>query len=127
MKNSFILIFLIFNLNLIAQNQFSVYFESNKFELKKPEIQKLNDWVVANKDVKIVGVNGFCDEDGSTELNDTLAKKRINFVYNLIKNKVLIRDDFKTRSFGKLHQMSKIKAENRRVTLFYIEKKRHCS
>jgi hypothetical protein len=34
-----------------------------------------------------------------------------------------IRDDFKTRSFGKLHQQSVNKAENRRVTIFYLLEK----
>ena len=55
--------------------------------------------------------------------NDTLAKKRIDYVFNILKNKVKIREDFKTRSFGKLHTLSQIKAENRKVTLFYIQPK----
>jgi len=105
---------------LFAQDQFSVYFDSNKFELKKTEISRLNKWLSANKDVKIIGVNGFCDEDGTTILNDTLSKKRINFVFNLIKSKIKFRDDFKTHSFGELHQLSKIKSQNRKVSLFYI-------
>jgi outer membrane protein OmpA-like peptidoglycan-associated protein len=73
--------------------------------------------------IKVLGIQGFCDEDGSFGFNDTLAKKRIHFVYNIIKDKVNIREDFKTRSFGELHSNSKIKSENRKVTLFYIESK----
>ena len=104
----------------IAQEQVSFFFDSDKFVLNKTELLKLNEWLNTNKDVKVVGVYGFCDEEGSVGYNDTLAKKRINYVFNIIKGKVKIREDFKTRSFGKLHTLSPIKAENRKVTLFYI-------
>lgn len=116
-----LIIFLSFSSLAIGQSQFSIYFDSNKYELTSLESNKLNQWISSNPKVKIVGIHGFCDEDGSSSFNDTLAKNRINFVYTFIKNKIAIRDDFKTRSFGELHTLSKIKAENRKVTLFYIE------
>ena len=106
-----------------AQSQFSVFFDSNKFDLKKTELINLNNWITKNSNVKIIGANGFCDEDGSTISNDTLAKRRVNTVFNIIKTKLKFREDFKTRSFGELHNLSKIKSENRKVTLFYIEPK----
>jgi len=105
---------------VFAQEQVSFYFESNKFVLQKEELFKLNKWLAANKSVKVVGVYGFCDEEGSVGYNDTLAKKRIDYVFNTIKNSVKIREDFKTRNFGELHSSSVIKAENRKVTLYYI-------
>jgi len=105
---------------VFAQEQVSFFFDSDKFVLQKEELAKLNQWLTTNKEVKVVGVYGFCDEVGTVGYNDTLAKKRINYVYNIIKNKVKIREDFKTRSFGKLHTLSPIKAENRKVTLYYI-------
>ena len=123
MKFTYILIFLLFANISTAQEQFSVFFESNKFDLTTKEKNSLNQWIADNKTAKIVGIYGFSDEDGSSGYNDTLAKNRINFIYNIIKNKIKIRDDFKTRSFGELHKMSKIKAENRKVTLFYLAEK----
>lgn len=116
-----VLLSLSFSTLAIGQSQFSIYFDSNKYQLTPLETSKLNQWISLNSKVKIVGIHGFCDEDGSSSFNDTLAKNRINFVYTFIKNKIAIRDDFKTRSFGELHRLSKIKAENRKVTLFYIE------
>ena len=116
-----VLLSLSFSTLAIGQSQFSIYFDSNKYELTPLETSKLNQWISSNPKVKIVGIHGFCDEDGSSSFNDTLAKNRINFVYTFIRNKIAIRDDFKTRSFGELHRLSKIKAENRKVTLFYIE------
>ena len=123
MKTKIVLIILFFILKMNAQEQFSLFFDSDKFELKTNELAKLNTWILNNNEIKIVGVYGFCDEDGSTGYNDTLASKRINFVYNIIQNKLKIRSDFKTRNFGELNNSSKIKSENRKVTLFYIQPK----
>lgn len=106
-----------------AQQQFTIYFDSNKFTPNKNETEKLNQWIKENNDIKIVGANGFCDEDGSTIANDTLALRRINTIFNIIKNKLKVRDDYRTRSFGELHQLSKNKADNRKVILFYLEQK----
>lgn len=103
-----------------AQEQFSVFFDSNKFELNKTENKKFQDWILTNKDSKIVAINGYTDEDGSTGFNDTLSKKRVDFILNQIKNQVKIREDFKTRSFGEQFQQSKNKAENRKVIIYYI-------
>jgi outer membrane protein OmpA-like peptidoglycan-associated protein len=108
---------------VFSQEQVSFYFDSNKSILKKDELLKLNQWLVQYKEVKIIGVYGFCDEEGSIGFNDTLARKRIDYVFNIINGKVKIREDFKTRSFGELHTLSKIKAENRKVTLYYIQPK----
>lgn len=103
-----------------AQEQFSVFFDSNKFEATKFEIKKLQDWMASNKDVKIVAINGYTDEDGSNGFNDTLASKRVNFIFNQVRDKIKIREDFKTRSFGENFNQSKNKADNRKVTVFYI-------
>ena len=113
-------IFFLFIANIFSQEQFSVFFDSNKFDLKKSEIVRLNKWLLYNKESKIVGVYGYCDEDGTEIFNDSLAKKRIETVFKLIKTKIKFRADFKTRNFGELNNKSKIKAENRKVTLFYI-------
>jgi outer membrane protein OmpA-like peptidoglycan-associated protein len=119
-----IFIFCIFNfLSLHAQEQFSVYFNSDKFELTPTEKKSLYTWMNQNKTSKVIGVYGFCDEDGSTQYNDTLASKRINHVFQIINKEVKIREDFKTRSFGELHEHSTIKAKNRKVTLFFLKEK----
>lgn len=120
MKFLFCLCFIFGAFYAQAQEQVSFYFDSDKFVLSKGELAKLDQWIGKNKEAKVIGVHGFCDEDGSIGYNDTLAQKRINQVFNLIKNKVKTREDFKTKSFGKLHQLSTVKAQNRKVSLFYI-------
>lgn len=110
-------------LHITAQEQFSVYFNSDSFELTAPEAAKLEAWLAENSTCKIVGIHGFTDEDGTSSYNDTLAQRRIGYVVRLLKNRIAFRDDFKARSFGELHQLSKAKAENRKVTLFYLQAK----
>jgi len=123
MKYWFCFLFYSILSNCVAQEQVSFYFESNKHILNKEELIKLNQWITTNKDVKVIGVYGFCDEIGTVNYNDTLAKKRIDYVYSILKNNVKIRSDFNTKNFGKVHQLSKVKAENRKVTLYYIQPK----
>ncbi len=122
MKAVFVLVFsLLISVTVSAQKQFSVYFDSDQKALNQKEQERLDLWILVNPEIKVVGIYGFCDEDGSIVYNDTLAKNRIETVYSILKTKVKIRDDFKSRSFGKLHQLSKIKAENRKVSLYYLE------
>ncbi len=107
----------------MAQQKMVVYFDSNKHELNQTETEKLNQWLTLNKESKIVAINGYTDEDGSNTFNDSLAKRRVQFVFHFIQNKIKIRDDFKTRSFGEDFKQAINKAENRKVTLYYLEQK----
>ncbi len=104
-----------------SQEQFSVYFESNRFGLSTTENTRLQDWIVNNQTSKILAINGYTDEDGSTQYNDTLSNRRVQKIYDNIIGKVKIREDFKRISFGELHKQSKVKSENRKVVIFYLK------
>ncbi len=106
-----------------AQEKFTVYFESNKFDLNSKETMKLNTWISENKNNKIVAIHGFTDEDGTNGFNDTLAQKRVNFIFNTVRTQIKTREDFKTRSFGESFDQSKDKAQNRRVIIYFILEK----
>ncbi|MFM9987384.1 OmpA family protein [Flavobacterium sp.] len=124
MKKFFIYILFLVNIYLAnAQEQFSVYFDSNKYELSVSENKELQTWISQNPTSKILAINGYTDEDGTNQHNDSLALKRVEKVYQNIKSKVKIREDFKTRSFGENFQQSKNKAENRKVTIYYLLQK----
>ncbi len=103
-----------------AQEQFAVYFDSGKFTLSSTEEKRLNDWMQTHPDVKIVAINGYTDEDGTHGYNDTLSQKRVQTIFAKVKDKIKIRDDYKSRSFGENFQQSKNKAENRKATIYYI-------
>jgi len=111
--------FLIFQ-PILAQEEATFYFDSNKYELKKGELEKLSEWMTTFPSVKIVAINGFTDEDGTTRFNDSLAQKRVENIYRLVEGKIKIREDYKSRSFGERHQHKANKAENRKVTVYYI-------
>lgn len=124
MKQVFIcFLYSFFASSAFAQEQFDLYFDSNKFELNIQENEKLNRWVTKNKNIKILAIHGFTDEDGTSSFNDTLAQKRVDYIFQNIKNKIKIREDFKTRSFGESFDQSINKAENRKVIIFYILEK----
>lgn len=106
-----------------GQEQFSVYFETNKAELQTSELEKLNKWIQDNRKVKIVAINGYTDKDGSNALNDTLSQNRANHIFDHIADKVAIRSDFKSRSFGENHSQKQDKSKNRRVDIYYILEK----
>jgi outer membrane protein OmpA-like peptidoglycan-associated protein len=119
-KHLFCLILWISFSSAKAQEQFSVFFESNKSECSKLEAKKLQDWIVASKEVKIIAIHGFTDEDGTSGFNDTLSKKRVAYIYNKVKDKIKIREDFKTISFGENFKQASAKSENRKATIFYL-------
>ena len=107
----------------VAQERFAVYFDTNKSTLTKAEDLKLKQWISTNPKVKIVAINGFTDKDGSSEMNDSLAQKRVDFIFDFIADKVAIRSDFKSRSFGENHLQKQDKSKNRRADIFYILEK----
>lgn len=121
MRLSLIILFLMsFVLKSAAQERFSVFFDSDKYELTSSEQNKLDDWIAANPNVKIVAIHGYTDEDGTMGYNDTLASKRVASIYQAVNGKLKIRDDFKTRSFGEKFPQSQNKSENRKADIFYI-------
>ncbi|HLO73277.1 MAG TPA: OmpA family protein [Flavobacterium sp.] len=123
MKIAFSLLFFCYGFCVFAQEKFTVYFDSDKFDLTQKENKRLQEWITLNPNSKILTMEGFTDEVGSNGYNDTLSKKRVDFIYNLVQNKVAIRNDFKSRSFGETQQASKIKAENRKVIIYYLLEK----
>lgn len=119
-----IILFFLLSFTATAQKQYSLYFDSNKYEIDpaSDQMRIFKSWMAANKESKIVSINGFTDEDGTITSNDTLAQRRVTYVFGLINGNIKIRDDFETRSFGELHKHYDEKAKNRRVDIFYIRK-----
>jgi outer membrane protein OmpA-like peptidoglycan-associated protein len=119
-KMRFLFLLLLVAMPGIAQQQFSVYFSSNKFDLSSIERDRLDNWIKDNLDSKIVAINGFTDEDGTTGYNDTLSRRRVDHIFALVSPRVKTREDFKTRSFGEQHAQTGNKSQNRRVTIHYL-------
>lgn len=123
MKTYFFLFFSFFITAIYSQEQITFYFDNNKSDLNKIELTKLNKWIAENKTSKILSITGMTDEVGSSGYNDTLSQKRVIFIFNQIKGKVKIREDFKSISLGEKGAKSKVKAENRKAIIHYLLEK----
>lgn len=125
MKNLIVLLLItvVTSLKIDAQEKFSVYFESNKHSLNAAEYESFLNWMMKNKESKILSMHGFTDEDGTNQYNDTLASRRVQSILKIINGKVKIREDFKKISFGENFQQSPDKKENRKVVIYYLLQK----
>lgn len=123
MKKSYILLFTFLMNSSFAQETISFYFNSNKFELVSQELENLNFWIQENKQSKILSIVGMTDEKGTVTFNDELSFKRIDFVVKQINNQIQFREDFKSIGLGESALLSDEDSENRKVTIYFLEKK----
>lgn len=121
MKYNFFLL-LLFSISF-SQESFMVFFDSDQFQLNTTQKSNLMSWLKDHPKDKVIAIEGYTDTDGSVAYNDTLAKRRVEHVWELIKDHIVVRDDFRTRSYGKLHEQDKDKSKNRRVTITYLLEK----
>ncbi len=80
-----------------------IYFEFDSYALRPdalPVLNKLTDWLIANKDIKLV-VEGHCDERGTIEYNLALGQKRADAVKNYLVKAGAGEGRIKTISYGK--------------------------
>jgi len=116
----FLILTLLVVVSAHAQQSFTVYFDTGRFDLSTSERTRFDEWMKASSGCKVVAINGYTDEVGSTGYNDTLAQKRVAHIFGILKGKIDTRDDFATRSFGESEQLSGGKAKNRRVVITYL-------
>ena len=120
MKIALSILYLFYGCCVFSQEKFTVYFDTAKHDLTPQESKRLQDWMNQNSKSKILSMKGFTDELGSISYNDTLSLKRVAYIYNQVRSTVEVRADFKTNGFGESQQISDNKAENRRVTIYYL-------
>lgn len=122
MKFLHILFFAFFINVSFSQESISFHFNTNKFELVSQELENLNFWIQENKQSKILSIVGMTDEKGTVTFNDDLSLKRVDFVVKKINNEIQFREDFKSIGLGESALLSNEDAENRRVTIYFLEK-----
>ncbi|MDP5096823.1 MAG: OmpA family protein, partial [Flavobacterium sp.] len=76
-------LFLLLSSISFGQNKFTVYFDTDSYQLQLSELNRLDDFL-KNKDIKFTKVIGYCDYRASNSYNDTLAFNRANFVNGII-------------------------------------------
>lgn len=125
---------LLFGLVLSAQEKASFYFDFNKETFNPKQNELFLKWLNQNNDKEVLVINGYCDWYGTLDYNDSLAYRRINTVYNELKNQSIISfsETLVIKGFGERTRMNSKQELNRRVDILfkikhksipYVEKK----
>jgi hypothetical protein len=107
-----------------------IYFDNNKYELKKEEIKKLDalvDKLRSIKEYRLV-LTGHTDSTGNDEYNMKLSENRVDGVFDYLTEKDIEESFMELKYFGRAKPREKnesdamMKAKNRRVEITIIEK-----
>lgn len=134
MKNLFSLLFLLFFSYLSAQIKTSetVYFEFDKYNLYKAQIQTIVDFIkkIDTTKVESIQIYGYCDDRGNNDYNYKLSDNRVKTVQDILtsngfnKNKIVIIEG-KGRvvlTNDTFENLNETRSKNRRVDLLIVKK-----
>ncbi|WP_445719024.1 OmpA family protein [Flavobacterium sp.] len=110
-------LFLLLSSISFGQNKFTVYFDTDSYQLQLSELNRLDDFL-KNKELKFTKVIGYCDYRASNGYNDTLAFNRANFVNGII-DKVTNQKQIAIESKGENFEQNSDLALNRKVEIYY--------
>ncbi|MFZ4679563.1 MAG: OmpA family protein [Flavobacterium sp.] len=128
MKLKIIVLFFLISFKSFGQKQIEVFFDFNKDVPNELSQNKINHWVLDNKNVEIIQVLGYCDSIDDSEYNKELAMRRVNTMIAFFNtNAIKINDNVELKSFGKDFNYSKNQSENRKVIISYLEPKSEIS
>lgn len=113
------LVFLLIGFLSFGQSKFTVYFDTDSYQLQLSELNRL-DIFLKNKDLQISKVIGYCDYRASNGYNDTLALKRAHFVYGIIQ-KLTNQNQIEIINKGENFEQDSDLKLNRKVEIFYNE------
>ena len=124
MKQSLLVLLVLFSFYSFSQREFTVYFptdksymlHSNKIELKK---------IIDSKQIKnVIKIVGYTDSTASHDYNKELAEKRVlDIKYYLTQNGVSLAHDFSAKAVGEDFQHHNDLSKNRKVIIKYEENK----
>jgi outer membrane protein OmpA-like peptidoglycan-associated protein len=111
-----------------SQKQFEVFFDFNKDVPNELSQNKINQWILDNKNVEIIQVLGYCDSVDDSKYNKDLAMRRVNAMIKFFNNNnIKIADRVELNAIGKDFKYSKNQSENRKVIISYFEPKSEIS
>ena len=112
-------LFLLLSSISFGQNKFTVYFDTDLYQLQLSELNRL-DVLLKNKDLKFTKLIGYCDYRASNGYNDTLAFNRAKFVSHIIE-KVADQKQISIEAKGENFEQNSDLALNRKVEIYYEE------
>ena len=120
MQKIYILCILLFSLHGFSQNKLDIFFDFNKDVPNEASQNKINQWILDNKNAEITKVLGYCDSVDDSKYNKDLAMRRVNAMMTIFTdNNIKIADKIALKAFGKDFKYSKNQNENRKVEVFY--------
>ena len=121
MKQILILLILMCPLYGINQEQFTVYFPTDKSYMLHSSKMKLKAMIDSEKIKKIVKIEGYTDSTASNEYNKELAESRIlDIKYYLIQNNIQLAENFNGTAIGEDFNQENELSKNRKVIITYI-------
>ena len=112
-------LFLLLSSISFGQNKFTVYFDTDLYQLQLSELNRLDNFL-KNKDLKFYKLIGYCDYRATNGYNDTLASNRAKFVSHIIE-KVTDQKQIEIESKGENFEQNSDLKLNRKVEIFYEE------
>lgn len=106
-----------------SQNKQSFYFDFDQSTFNLVQENDFQNWLNVNSAIEIKKIEGYCDFVGTNSYNKQLASKRIAYVLKKIKNQELISKIIITKSYGEDFDQDSIQSFNRRVDVYYENKK----
>ncbi len=83
-------------------------------------VEKLQNWIGLNKDATVSRLSGFCDSIDSNSYNVKLSAKRIESVFQILKdNNISISKTVEIKPLGENFKRSENQTENRKVEIVY--------
>ena len=120
MQKIYILCIFLFSLHGFSQNKLDIFFDFNKDVPNEASQNKINQWILDNKNAEIAKVLGYCDSVDDSKYNKDLAMRRVNAMMTIFTdNNIKIADKIALKAFGKDFKYSKNQNENRKVEVFY--------
>lgn len=103
----------------VTDPHLNIFFEVNKYELKKEDRGKI-DSAINGRKITITYIKGFADSTGSDSYNMELSHKRALAVFSYLKDMLYV-DSLKIEFFGEQQESGKDISFNRRVEVDYKE------
>lgn len=105
-----------------SQNEFVVFFDSNKDVPNEESLSEFNVFLNSKLVAEIISISGYCDSSDSNDYNKKLATRRINSVLKILKAKSFsLTKKFQINPFGEDFEQAKNQSENRKVIIEYKE------
>jgi len=106
---------------LLAQEQYTIYFDFDVDEASAPSGKRLAQWIANNKDVEVMQVYGYADSIGNPYYNIDLSERRAHHVAQQLRAaNIKIKPEAEIKGFGETRAFSANTSSDRIVVIHYI-------